>query len=276
MHICDLADRRNGEEDTRSVAEERQTSHVPQHQTPDAPPSPGPQMIPDNFPMYEEWENLNHQGVSFTISYRQQIYKGRSEIITTLIDCFSELNKHMRSHPERELMCHQEKTHHFSYYSWLIQHIDNDLQEDNILRRNNELPELPALMYSPSVNDLETIHRIHVMSHACRESDHALQEAIIIHREFMLEKGHMNNTSFSRIRNVDNITDMGYSLNRVSPIFGEQQTPAQSANPRNLTSTPRQKMGHMNKHSLVPQGAGTQHEGRASPYDPDLSVENHL
>ena len=27
----------------------------------------------------------------------------------------------------------------------------------------------------------------------------------------------MNNTSFSRIRNVDNITDMGYSLNRVSP-----------------------------------------------------------
>ena len=44
----------------------------------------------------------------------------------------------------------------------------------------------------------------------------------------------MNNTSFSRIRNVDNITDMGYSLNRVSPIFGEQgQTPAQSTKPRN-------------------------------------------
>ena len=63
-------------------------------QTPDAPPSPGPPMIPDNFPMYEEWENLTHQGVSFTISYRQQIYEGHSEIITTLIDRFSELNKH--------------------------------------------------------------------------------------------------------------------------------------------------------------------------------------
>ena len=213
FHICDLADQRNGEEDTGSIAEERQTAHVPQHQTPDAPPSPGPPMIPDNFPMYEEWENLTHQGVSFTISYRQQIYEGHSEIITTLIDCFSELNKHTRSHPETELACHQEKTHHFSYYSWLIQHIDNILQEDNIFRCNNELPELPALMYSPSVNDLETIHRIHVMSHAWRESDHALQEATIIHRKFMLEKAHMNNTSFSRIRNVDNITDMGYSLN---------------------------------------------------------------
>ena len=54
------------------------------------------------------------------------------------------------------------------------------------------------------------------------------KRATIIHCEFMLEKAHMNNTSFSRIRNVDNITDMGYSLNRVSPIFGEQQTPAQS------------------------------------------------
>ena len=214
FHICDLADWRNREDD--NVAEERQTTQAPQHQTPDAPPSPGPLTIPDNFPMYEEWENLTHQGVSFTISYRQQIYEAHSKIITTLIDCFSELNKHMSSHPETELACHQEKTHHFSYYSWLIQHIDNVLQEDNIFRCSNELPELPAPMYSPSVNDLETIHRIHVMSHAWRESDHALQEATIIHCEFMLEKAHMNNTSFSRIRNVDNITDMGYSLNRVS------------------------------------------------------------
>ena len=55
FHICDLADRRNGEDDTGSVAEERWTTHVPQHQTPDAPPSPGPPLIPDNFPMYEEW-----------------------------------------------------------------------------------------------------------------------------------------------------------------------------------------------------------------------------
>ena len=276
FHICDLADQRNREDDTRSVAEERQTTQAPQHQTPDAPPSPGPPTIPDNFPMYEEWENLTHQGVSFTISYRQQIYEVCSEIITTLIDCFSELNKHMRSHPETELACHQEKTHHFSYYSWLIQHIDNVLQEDNIFRCSNELPELPAPMYSPSVNDLETVHRIHVMSHAWRESDHALQEATIIHREFMLEKAHMNNTSFSRIRNVDNITDMGYSLNRVSPIFREQKTPAQSSNPRNPMSTPRQRKGHINTNSFVPQGADTQQEGRASPYDPDRSVENHL
>ena len=92
----------------------------------------------------------------------------------------------------------------------------------------------------------------------------------------MLEKAHMNNTSFSRIRNVDNITDMGYSLNRVSRIFGEQQTPAQSTNPRNPMSTPRHKTGQINKNSFVPQGADTQHEGRASPYDPDHSVENHL
>ena len=50
-----------------------------------------------------------------TIHY---IYEGHSEIITTLIDCFSELNKHTRSYPETELACHQDKTHHFSYYSW--------------------------------------------------------------------------------------------------------------------------------------------------------------
>ena len=230
FHICDLADQRNGE-DTESIAEARWTTQASQPQTPDAPPSPGPPTIPDDFPMYEEWENLTHQGVAFTILYRQQIYDVHSEIITTLINCFSELNKHMRSHPETELACHQEKTRHFSYYSWLIQDIDNILQEDNIFRCSNKLPELPAPMYSPSVTDLETINRIHVMSHAWRESDHALQEATIIHHEFMLEKAHMNNTSFSRIRNM---TDMGYSLNRVSPILGEQQTPAQSANPRNL------------------------------------------
>ena len=154
---------------------------------------------------------------SFTILHRQQIYEARSEIITTLIDCFSELNKYTSSHPETELACHQEKTHHFLYYSWLIQNIDNVLQEDNIFRCSKELPELPAPTYSPSVTDLETIQRIHVMSHAWRELDQALQEATIIHREFMLEQAHMNNTSFSRVRNIDHITDMGYSLNRVSP-----------------------------------------------------------
>ena len=272
FHICDLADQRNREDDTGSIAEERQTTQATQHQSTNAPPSPGPPTIPDNFPMYENWENFTHQGEPFTISYRQQIYEARSEIITTLIDCFSELNKYTSSHPETELACHQEKTHHFSYYSWLIQHIDNVLQEDNIFRHSKELP---ASTYSPSVTDLEMIQRIHVMSHAWRESDQALQEATIIHREFMLEHAHMNNTSFSRIRNIDHITDMGYSLNRVSPIFGEQRTPAQSTNPRNPTSTPRRNTGHVNKNS-VPQGADTQQGGRASPYDPNRSVENHL
>ena len=275
FHICDLADRRTGEDDTGSVAEERWTTQAPQHQSPNAPPSPGPPTIPDNFPIYENWENLTHQGEPFTISYRQQIYEARSEVITTLINCFSELNKYTSSHPETELACHQEKTRHFSYYSWLIQHIDNVLQEDNIFRRGNDLPELPAPTYSPSVTDLETIQRIHVMSHAWRESDQALQEATIIHREFMLEQANMNNTSFSRIRNMDRITDMGYSLNRVSPILGEQQTPVQSTKPRNPTSTPRRNAGHINK-SSVPQGADTQQGGRTSPYDPDRSVENHL
>ena len=61
---------------------------------------------------------------------------------------------------------------------------------------------------------------------------------------------------------MDHITDMGYSLNRVSPIFGEQQTPAQSTNPRNPMSTPRHKKGHINKNS-VPQGADTQQDRRA-------------
>ena len=88
FHICDLADRRNGEDDTGSVAEERWTTQAPQHQSPNAPPSPGPPTIPDNFPMYENWENFTHQGESFTILYRQQIYEACSEIITTLIDCF--------------------------------------------------------------------------------------------------------------------------------------------------------------------------------------------
>ena len=50
---------------------------------------------------------------------------------------------------------------------------------------------------------------------------------------------------------------MGYSLNRVSPILGDQQTPAQSTNPRDPTSTPRCNTGHINKNS-VPQGADTQ------------------
>ena len=62
---------------------------------------------------------------------------------------------------------------------------------------------------------------------------------------------------------MDNITDMGYSLNRVSPILREQQTPAQSANPRNPTSTPRQKNGDiLTNNPLFCRVAATQHKGR--------------
>ena len=54
FNICQLADRRNGEDD--SIAVERQSTQTPdpQHQNPDAPPPPGPPTIPDNFPMYEK------------------------------------------------------------------------------------------------------------------------------------------------------------------------------------------------------------------------------
>ena len=62
FYICDLADRRNGE-DTGSIAEARRTTQTPQHQTPDAPPSPGQPLIPDNFPMYEEWGKTLHTKV---------------------------------------------------------------------------------------------------------------------------------------------------------------------------------------------------------------------
>ena len=62
-----------------SVAVERQTTHNPQPQTPEAPPSPEPPMIPADFQMYEEWENLTHKGEIFTVAYRQQIYEIRSE-----------------------------------------------------------------------------------------------------------------------------------------------------------------------------------------------------
>ena len=48
--------------------------------------------------------------------------------------------------------------------------------------------------------------------------------------------------------------------------------PCAVTNPRNPTSTPRHKVGHINKNS-VSQGADTQQGGRASPYDPDHSVE---
>ena len=206
----------------------------------------------------------------------QQIYEARSEIITTLIDCFSELNKYTSSHPETELACHQEKTRHFSYYSWLIQHIDNVLQEDNIFRHGKELPELPAPTYSPSVTDLEMIQRIHVMSHAWRESDQALQEATIIHREFMLEQAHMNNTSFSRIRNMDHITDMGYSLNRVSPHIRRTTDPCAVPQTLEILHQHPDVMRDTLIKLSVPQGADTQQGGRVSPYDPDHSVENHL
>ena len=82
---------------------------------------------------------------------------------------------------------------------------------------------------------------------------------------------------FLGLENMDNITDMRYSLNRVSPIFGEQQIPVQSPILEIQHQHPDIEWGQINKTFLCSTGCWhTNRKEGASLYDPNQSVENHL
>ena len=69
-------------------------------------------------------------------------------------------------------------------------------------------------------NELENDHIRFILQSAHGDTDAADREMQIIHREFINERNSRNNCpdSHSRLRNIDNLTDMEFNLTRFSPI----------------------------------------------------------
>ena len=136
---------------------------------------------------------------------------------------------------------------------------------------------VPVPGYLPNSNDLEQKNADQISQTACDEVNTITREMqVIIQGD--IKHPHINSGSFSHLRSFE-LNDMGFSLNKISPITFDMenpQTPADhSIKSRAPTSTPRKRRAPQT-HNEVANLNEAHHEpsGNAS-YNPDESITNN-
>ena len=104
-----------------------------------------------------------------------------------------------------------------SYYNEIIKTIDIVLQTDQVAHIHEGLPQVPSPRYIPTWDELENDNIRFILQSAHGDTDKEMQ---IIHKEFINERDSRNNCpdSHSRLRNIDDLMDMGFNHTIFSPI----------------------------------------------------------
>ena len=119
--------------------------------------------------------------------------------------------------------------------------IDIFLQEDQLMCTKAGFSLVPVPGYLPNSNDLEQRNADQISQTACDEVNTITREMQVI-MQGDNKHPHINKSgSFSHLRSFE-LNDMGFSLNKISPItfdVDNPQTPAdRGIKSRALTSTP--------------------------------------
>ena len=118
------------------------------------------------------------------------------------------------------------------------------LQEDQLMCTKADFSQFPVPGYLPSSYDLEQTDTDQIIQMANEKVAFTKKEMQVIMQSDN-KHPHINKSgSFSRLRSFE-LNNMGFSLNRISPITFDVENPKTPANlgtkGRPLTSTPREK-----------------------------------
>ena len=108
-----------------------------------------------------------------------------------------------------------------------MQNIDVFLQEDQLMHTKVGFSLVPVPGYLPNSNDLEQRNADQISQTACDEVNKITREMQVI-MQGDNKHPHINSGSFSCLRSFE-LNDMGFSLNKISPItfdVEDPQTPA--------------------------------------------------
>ena len=130
---------------------------------------------------------------------------------------------------------------YISYFSQIVWNIDIFLQEDQLMCTKAGFSLVPVPGYLPNSNDLDQKNADQITQTACDEVNSITREMQVI-MQGDNKHPHINKSgSFSRLRSFEQ-NDMGFSLNKISPItfdIENPQTPADHGiKGRAPTSTP--------------------------------------
>ena len=226
---------------------------------------------------------MEHDRNMLMADQRTKMYEDRSKVIAEMADRFYIFSRSIFFNPEmaEQYNCSHDK--YINYFTQIVQNIDIFLQEDQLMHTKIGFSQVHVPGYLPSSYDLEQTDADQIIQMANKEVASTNKEMQVIMQSDSRHQ-HINKTgSFSRLRSFE-LNDMGFSLNRISPImFDEenQQTPANCGTQgRALTLMPREKKvpwnaqqeqtydeaENINKAHHMPQDGAS--------YNPDESVAN--
>ena len=233
--------------------------------------------------MFQEYKNIEHNGNMLTAEQRTKEYEDRSKVIAEMADTFYIFSRSIFFNPEMAEQYNHSHDKYINYFMQIVQNIDIFLQEDQLMHTKAGFSLVPVPGYLPSSNDLEqtnTDQIIQTVNEEVTSTNKEMQEIM----QSDNKHPHINKSgSFSRLRSFK-LKEMGFSLNKISPItfnVENPQTPADHGiKGRTLTSTPKERRAPQSTqqeqaHNEAADLNEAHHEpqGNAS-YNPDKSITN--
>ena len=238
MHI--LGQRRLGL-DTSSILTDEipKDSHVGQSSNRMEYPS-----TPKQFNLFQEYKNIEHDGNMLTAEQRTRVYEDRSKVIAEMADAFYIFSRSIFFNPEMAEQYNHSCDKYINYFTQIVHNIDIFLQEDQLMCTKAGFSLVPVPGYLPNSNDLEQTNADQIIQTANEEVTLTNKEMQVI-MQGDNKHPHINKSgSFSRLRSFE-LNNMGFSLNKISPITFDVKNPQTPADcgikGRAPTSTPRER-----------------------------------
>ena len=179
-----------------------------------------------------------------TADQRTRVYEDRSKVIAEMADTFCIFSRSIFFKPEMEEQYNLSCDKYINYFTQIVQNIDIFLQEDQLMCTKAGFSLVPVPGYLPSSNDLEQTNTDQIIQTANEEVTSTNKEMQVI-MQGDNKHPHINKSgSFSRLRSFE-LNDMGFSLNKISPITFDVENPQtpvdHGTKSRAPASTPRER-----------------------------------
>ena len=176
-----------------------------------------------------------------TADQRTRVYEDRSKVIAEMAEAFYIFSSSIFFNPEMAEQYNLSHDKYINYFSQIMPNIDIFLQEDQLMCTKAGFSLVPVPGYIPNSNDLDQKNADQITQTACDEVNSITREMQVI-MQGDNKHPHINKSgSFSRLRSFE-LNDMGFSLNKISPITFDVENPQTPADhgikSRALTSTP--------------------------------------
>ena len=233
---------------------------------------------PQEFRSFDSLKELWYNGNILMSEERSGLYNNCIKVILEMAESYNVFSRCIYFNPEMTEKYQNNTDRYIKYYTNIIRQIDIYLREDQLKCTKQGLPLVPAPSYLPNMYELGHSDVRQIDNRASTKVRRVENEMMVIMQEHQEREQHevshnSFHSSFSRIRSEE-LNDMGFGLNRISPITFDDDAfwmLNNRAKDRALTLTPRKKRNEANT-GLTLATQTSHQDGDARSHNEGLSV----